>query len=110
VYHEGHLYWVDNKGFAACVEADSGEVVYRERLDDLSGAPDKVYASPVLVGDRLYCVTRESGTIVLAAAPEFEELARNDLADPSIFNATPVPTDDGRLLIRSDRYLYCIGE
>ena len=57
---------------------------------------------------KLFGVTRQGGTIVLAAKPEFEELARNDLGDSSVFNATPVP-DGGQLLIRSDRFLYCIG-
>ncbi len=109
LYHEGYLYWVDNKGLALCVKADDGEVVYQQRLRDLDGAPDKVYASPVLVGDKLFCVTRQSGTLVLAAGPEFELLAQNHLGDPSIFNATAVPAGD-RLLIRSDRYLYCIGK
>ena len=108
VFHDGHLYWVDNKGMAHCVKADDGEVIYRQRLRDLAGAPDKVYASPVLVGDKLYCVTRQSGTLVLPASPEFELLAQNELGDASIFNATPTVSGD-RLLIRSDHYLYCIG-
>jgi outer membrane protein assembly factor BamB len=109
VYHDGCLYWVGNKGMALCVKADDGEVIYRERLRDLEGKPDKVYASPIAIGDKLFCVTRQSGTLVLAARPEFELLAQNDLGDPSIFNATAVPAGD-RLLIRSDRYLYCIGK
>ncbi len=108
VYDGGHLYWIDNRGFAACVNADTGEVVYKERLG-LRGRGDKIYASLVLVGDKLYGVSREDGTVVLAAGPEFEQLAQNNLGDPSIFNATPVP-NNGRLLIRSDRFLYCIGE
>ena len=83
--------------------------MYRERLRDLDGAPDKVYASPIAIGDKLFCVTRQSGTLVLASGPEFELLAQNDLGDPSLFNATAVPAGD-RLLIRSDRYLHCIGK
>jgi outer membrane protein assembly factor BamB len=109
LYHDGYLYWIDQRGVAACVDAKTGELVYEERLN-ISGRGDKIYASLVLVDGRLYGVTREDGTVVLAAGPEFKELARNDLGDPSIFNATPVPIDGGRLLIRSDRFLYCIGK
>jgi outer membrane protein assembly factor BamB len=47
--------------------------------------------------------------VVLAAGREFKELARNRLDDESLFNATPVITD-GQLLLRSDRFLYCIGK
>jgi len=48
--------------------------------------------------------------VVLAAAPELKELARNNLGDSSVFNATPVPCGNGRLLLRSDKYLYCVGK
>jgi outer membrane protein assembly factor BamB len=108
VYWEGRLYWVDQTGVATCVDAKSGEQVYSQRLE-IRGAGDKVYASLVLGDGKLYCVTRQSGTIVLALGPEFKELARNDLGDESVANATPA-IDNGRLLLRSDRFLYCIGK
>jgi outer membrane protein assembly factor BamB len=108
LYHDGHLYWIDQRGVAACVDAKTGELVYQER-PQISGRGDKIYASLVLIDGKLYGVTRQDGTVVLAAGPEFEELARNHLGDPSIFNGTPVPSN-GQLLIRSDRFLYCVGE
>jgi len=108
LYHDGHLYWINQRGVATCVKADTGEVLFDERLR-ISGRGDKIYASLVLADDKLYGVTRQDGTIVTAAKPEFELLAQNDLGDSSIFNATPVPLD-GQLLIRSNRFLYCIGE
>jgi len=107
--HDGLLYWVDQKGMAGCVDAKTGELVYQERLDDLSGTPDKVYASLVLADGKLYAVSCRSGTVVLATGREFKKLAQNDLGDPSVFNATPV-IGNGQLLLRSDRFLYCIGK
>jgi outer membrane protein assembly factor BamB len=107
LYHDGYLYWIDQRGVAVCVDAGSGEVVYDERLD-IEGRGDKIYASLSYADGKLYGVTRQGGTIVLAAGPQFKVLARNDLQDPSIFNATPA-VSDGQLLIRSDYYLYCIG-
>ena len=106
LYHDGHLYWIEaHRAAAVCVKADTGEVVYEKRL---SGA-GRVYASLILAEGKLYALTRQRGTIVLAVGPQFKELARNDLGDGSIFNATPV-ISDGQLLIRSDRYLYCISK
>ena len=105
---DGLLYWVCNKGIAVCVDAATGEVRYEERLD-LSGAGDKVYASVVAADGKIYAVSRESGTVVLAAGPKFKVLARNRLDDGSVFNATPV-VSDGQLLLRSDNALYCIGK
>ncbi len=106
VIHDGHLYWVhEQRGIAFCARADSGEVVYEQRLERAG----QVYASALLADGRLYYLTRDGKTFVLAARPQFELLAVNDLADRSIFNASPV-VDGTRLLVRSDKYLYCIAQ
>ncbi len=86
VYHDGHLYWMnDSRGIAYCAKADSGEVVYEERLP----RAEQVYSSALLADGRLYYLTRDGRTFVLAAKPEFEQLAVNDLRDGSVFNGSP---------------------
>ena len=102
--YDGHLYWVsDRNKIAYCVRLEDGEVVYAERF------PDQPYAS-TLVGDgKVYVVTRRGGTYVLAARPEFEQLAHNTLEDRSTFNASPIAAG-GKLYLRSDKFLYCIGQ
>ena len=103
VVHDGHVYWANN-GTAFCVKAADGSVIYRERLSD----GGDFYASPVLADGKLYYVSRSNGTYVVDAAPKFKELAHNMIkGDTSIFNASPA-VDGGELLLRSDRYLYCI--
>lgn len=104
LYHDGRLYWI-GAGTAACVDAQTGKLITKKRLKDL----DLTYASMVMANGRLYSVSRENGTVVMAAEESMEELARNDLGDKSIFNGTPAIVD-GQLLIRSDKYLYCIGK
>jgi len=107
VHYEGHLYFVrEARGIARCLQAKTGLVVYEQRL---TPAPDEIYASPLVADGKIYYVSRERGTYVLAAKPQFQLLAHNVLGDPSIFNASPVAIG-GRLLLRSERYLYCIGE
>ena len=108
LYHNGLLYWVGNRAAACCVDAKTGEVVYEERLE-VDGSGDKVYASLVLGDGKLYAVSRVGGTVVLAPGREFQQLAHNDLGDTSVFNATPV-ISNSQLLLRSDRFLYCIGK
>ena len=108
VYHEGLLYWVGVKGVAMCIDAKTGELVYQERIP-MKGQGDKVYASMVMAGGRLYAVSRSDGTFVLAPGREFKQLAHNDLGDRSIFNATPA-IHGNRLILRSDKYLYCLGK
>lgn len=103
VVHDGHLYWVSDKNRSAhCLRLSDGELVYRRRL---KGQP---YASALFADGRLYVVTRRSGTFVIAAKPEFEQLAHNELDDRSMFNASPAVAGN-RLLLRSDRFLYCVG-
>ena len=105
VYHDGHLYWMHEKlGIAYCARADTGEVVYEVRLDGAG----QVYASTLLADGRLYHLNRAGRMFVLAARPEYELLATNDLRDGSLFNASPAVAGK-RILLRSDEYLYCIG-
>lgn len=106
VYHDGHLYWISDRGLAYCVDAKTGKTVYRSRL---SGG-GSTYASAVVADGKIYAVTRSNGTFVLAAKPKFEELAHNKFAgDSSLFNASP-SISGGNIFIRSNEYLYCLGK
>jgi hypothetical protein len=62
-----------------------------------------------LAEGRIYAVSKERGTVVLAVGTEFKQLARNYLDDKSLLNATPV-ISNSQLLLRSDRFLCCIGK
>ncbi|MFN5896134.1 MAG: serine/threonine protein kinase, partial [Planctomyces sp.] len=94
----------DNREIAYCLSAETGEVVYEQRVNRAG----QVYASALLAGGRIYYLTREGRTIVVPAAPKFEELGRSDLRDGGQFNGS-FAVDGSRLLVRSDRYLYAIG-
>lgn len=105
VFKDGYVYWVhDSRETAYCAEAATGKVVYEERLP----RGDQFYASAVLANGKLYYVNRRGKTFVLAAKPEYELLSVNDLSDGSTFNASPAVAGN-HLLIRSDKFLYCIG-
>jgi len=109
VLHEGHLYFASDAGFAVCLDAKTGSLVYKERLPGAStgGRGKPFYASAVLANGQVYAVSRRSGTFVFPAAPEFKVVAQNHLTDEGQFNATPA-LDGQTLFLRSDRYLYCI--
>ncbi len=101
-----HLYWVhEGLAIAMCVDARTGQVVYEERVPGRLG---QVYGSAVAGDGKIYYLGREGLTAVVAAAPQFRLLAANDLRDGGAFNGTPAIAG-GRLLIRSDRFLYCLG-
>lgn len=105
VYRDGHLYWAhESREIAYCAKADTGEIVYEQRL----ARAGQFYASALLADGRLYYLSRSGKTFVLAAKPQFEQLAVNDLSDRGVFNASPAVAGN-RLLIRSDKFLYCLG-
>ena len=104
VFHDKHVYFInDSRGTAYCLEAATGKAVYEETVP----RPGTVYASSLLADGKIYYLTRDGRTFVVAAKPEFDLLATNDLRDGGIFHATPVAADE-RLFIRSDKYLYCL--
>jgi len=110
VLHEERLYFASDAGFAVCLDAKTGSLVYKERLPGASstgrgGKP--FYASAVLANGQVYAVSRRNGTFVFPAAPEFKVVAQNKLTDDTQFNATPA-LDGQTIFLRSDRYLYCI--
>lgn len=119
ILKDGHLYVVNDQGFATCIDAKTGQDVFRERVIESGGGGagggrrggggKPFYASPVLIGDKLVCVSRKNGAYILAAKPKFELLGHNVLSlDNSQFNATPAISGD-HLLLRSEKAVYCIG-
>ena len=109
VLYEGHLYWISDTGQASCIDATSGELVYRERVSQLDAGGRPVYASPVIANGKIYVPSRWNGVLVLAAKPRYELLAQNRMAeDDSDFNASPAISQN-ELFLRSNRFLYCIA-
>jgi outer membrane protein assembly factor BamB len=105
VYQDGYLYWVGDSG-VVCQSAATGKIVYHKRLQPDSG---RMWASPVLADGKIYYVSQLNGTYVLAARPEYELLAHNVFKDDKTrFNGSPA-VSNGQILLRSDKYLYCIG-
>ena len=103
IVYNDHLYWVsDRNKVAYCLSLADGAIKYSERV---SAQP---YASALLADGKFYVVTRYGGTLVLAAKPQYEQLAHNKLEDKSAFHASPLVCG-GNLILRSDRYLYSFG-
>ena len=134
VSYQGHLYAI-HRGIAHCLDAATGQPVYRERIASVTDRPDSRtpdaqtgddvlripppgprrsggignYSSPVIADGKIYQFTRDGTCYVLTAKPTYELLATNRFeSDPSGFNATPA-LSNGQMFVRSNQYLYCIG-
>jgi outer membrane protein assembly factor BamB len=97
VVHGNFIFMVSDGGVASCVDRHSGELIWNERIGG------NYSASPLLANDRLYCLSEEGKTVVLAAGREFQVLAENQLADG--FMASPA-VDDDALILRTKTHLY----
>ena len=110
ILHEGHLYWIDDKGMYFCVSAKTGELVDKQRVSGIESGGRPVYASPVAINGKLFMQTRNSGLFVIDGTPKMNVLKQNRFAsDTSVFNATPA-VDNGQLFLRSYSHLYCVGQ
>jgi outer membrane protein assembly factor BamB len=115
IFHEGHLYVINDNGFALCMNAKTGETVFKERVMESGGGGGRrgmgkpFYGSPILADGKLYCVSRKNGSFVIEAKPSYKLLAQNVIStDDSQWNGSPA-VDGNRMYLRSDKALYCIG-
>lgn len=104
------LYWFGDDRIYYSMDAETGELIEKQRLPTASFGSGKVtYASPVRVDDQLYIQTRDNGVVIVRAQPELEVVAHNRFAqDDSFSNATPALADS-EIYLRSNRFLYAVG-
>ncbi|MFG0335368.1 MAG: PQQ-binding-like beta-propeller repeat protein [Maioricimonas sp. JB049] len=95
----GHLYLWNDDGVVCCVDPQTGENVWRERVGgNFSG-------SPVLIDGALYCISEDGEVVVIDAAPTFRLFGRSPLGDASY--ATPAVAN-GRVYLRGFSRLCCL--
>lgn len=92
--------WTDS-GVVTCLDAATGEVHWRERVDG------DFYSSPVWIEGRLYGISKRGEVVVLAASKEFEELGRVDLGEKTF--ATPA-IGNGVIYLRTQTRLLALGK
>ncbi len=97
---ESHLYMVDDKGIASCIDAMSGETKWTKRIGGNFGA------SPIIIGDKLLLISLDGQATILRASTEYEKISQFELGGP--VGATPAYFD-GRLILRVDQELRCLA-
>jgi outer membrane protein assembly factor BamB len=99
-----YFYMVADNGLITCIDAKTGKQIYRSRLS--VGAT--IDSSPLLADGKLYITGENAVTVVLAAGPEFKELARNEL--DGTFTMSSLAVSGKQLFLRTSTHLYCLGE
>ncbi len=98
--YEGKVYCIRDDGNASCLDVNTGEVHWQERLFS-----ENVKVSPVAGDRKVYFTSGQGNCHVVRASTKFELLAKNELGESTL--ATPA-ISDGQLFIRTDARLYCV--
>ncbi len=100
--YEGGVYLLTDKGVLTRLDAKTGKETYKTRIDPRATA---FTTSPWAYNGKLFCLSEEGQTFVIAAGEEFKLLHVNELDDMA--QASPALVGD-RLLIRTEHRLYSI--
>jgi outer membrane protein assembly factor BamB len=109
ILQDGKVYVVKDggpqRGRVTCLDAKTGKELWESNLPK---APQVFYSSPVLAGDRFFCV-REDGMVFSGKVSDqgLADVKSHALEEGVI--ASPICAD-GRLIVRTDKHLFCFGE
>ncbi|MXY28071.1 PQQ-binding-like beta-propeller repeat protein [Candidatus Poribacteria bacterium] len=101
VIHDGLVYLCRENGDLICLDAETGEQLYRERTHR-----HRHRASPVYANGYIYLTSRDGVITVVKTGREFKIVASNSLDE--VIAASPVITDE-TLYLRTYQALYAIG-
>jgi outer membrane protein assembly factor BamB len=100
LYLKPYLHSVNDGGIAQCLNGQNGEEVWHQRLKG------NYSASPVAAAGRIYFINDEGLTTVIAAGPEYKELASNPLGEKT---QASMAISNGQVFVRTEKHLWCIG-
>lgn len=100
VVAQGRIYSINSAPALSCADAATGKILWRLRL---SGP---FWATPVLAGDYLYCVSDKGLAQVVRLAEEGKVVSRFDFAEPIL--ASPA-VSEGAIYFRSDAHLWKVA-
>ena len=98
------MFLCHDRGTVSCVDlraADPSQLLWTQRL----GKGIAFFGSPVVAGNKVYCLSTDGRAIVIAADREFELLGITDLGEPT--KATPA-VHQGRMYLRTESSLACL--
>ncbi len=102
VIYEGGMYVLTETGILTRFDAKTGKQTYKTRIDPAATA---FTTSPWAYNGKLFCLSEEGQTFVIAAGEQFRLLHVNELDDMA--QASPALVGE-RLLIRTEHRLYSI--
>ncbi|MFP6900995.1 MAG: PQQ-binding-like beta-propeller repeat protein, partial [Opitutales bacterium] len=102
VYRAGRVYSTIKTGELLCVNAATGEVIWRLKL-----APDQVHASPTWADGKLYVPMFDGKLFIVEDKGSEGEILDEVQLEGACFAAPSV--SHGRIFVQSKKRLYCFG-
>ena len=102
VYRDGRVYSTIKTGELLCVDADSGEIIWKLKL-----APDQVHASPTWADGKLYVPMFDGKTFVVEDKGDKGSILDEVQLDGACLAAPSAA--HGRVFVQSKKRLYCFG-
>jgi len=103
ILYQDYLYIMTDRGILTCIDARTGEVKYEGGRIPI---PATFTASPVAFDGKLLLTSEDGDTFIIKSGPKHEVLGTNSVGEPVY--ASPAIAD-GRIFIRGEHNLYCIG-
>lgn len=100
--YKGFIYNVRFNGQVQCIDANTGEEMYKEKI----GKADFFLGSPVAADDKVYIASVPGVVYAITAGPDFKIINEASLND--VFMTTPAITDN-IIFFRTEKHLIAIG-
>ena len=98
-----YLYLTTDRGILTCIDAKTGEVKYEGGRIPI---PATFTASPVAFEGKILMTSEDGDTFIVKAGPKHEILGTNSIGE-AVYASPAIA--DGRIFIRGEKNLYCIG-
>lgn len=103
ILYGDYLYLTTDRGILTCIDARTGQVKYEGGRIPI---PATFTASPVAFDGKILLTSEDGDTFMVKAGPKHEIIGTNSVGEPVY--ASPAIAD-GRIYIRGEKNIYCIG-
>lgn len=94
-----HLYVIEDRGVAACLDAKTGQEIWKERIGG------NFSASPIVADGKIYLFDEDGKSTIIAASPKYKLIAQNELT--AGFMGSPAVSGD-TLIVRTKTHVYAL--
>ena len=101
--YKDHVYIIKKGGHFSCVDALTGQLIYKTRIKG-TGA---YFSSPIAANNHVYVASHNGKVVVFQAGREMKIIKENNMEERIL--ATPAVVDN-KLYLRTEKFLYAFGD